>query len=290
MILSRVLIGFGAIPTLGKKYILNYASKYFLPYISKMYVFFSIIGHSIGPLISIFLLNMEDKRITDNLYFSKYNFIGWYGLIMSLLLLIAHLILFTPPNSLKFSKFKQANIKTYYGTIASQNSQFLVEDLEDTQDKEFYRLQKEMKMKNVSNNNSIICDLNDNNVSTYKEDIFIKNLNISQEKIGIKDEDIKSEDNEDNIIIKRSSSLPKIIDTNNIVEDKKENEYLTSPLLISNNNNVRKDETQKEGNFAHINMIPRTIDDLIRKEKNTFGYLNKNLLIILIILLLLFCN
>ena len=284
MIISRVLVGFGGIPTLGKKYILNYASKYFLPYISKMYVFFSIIGHSIGPLISVFLLEMEDIEIMNCLYFSKYNFIGWYGLIMSLLLLIAHLILFTPPNSLKFSKFKQTNIKTSYGTIASQNSQFLAEDLEDTQDKEFYRLQKEMKMKNESNNNSIICDFNDNNVSTYKEDTYIKNLNISQEKIEIKDEDIKSEDNEDNIIIKRSSSLPKIIDTNNIVEDTNENEYLTNPLLISNNNNDRKDETQKEGNFVHINMIPRTIDDLIRKEKKTFGYLNKNLLIILIIL------
>ena len=42
-----------------------------------------------------------------------------------------------------------------------------------------------------------------------------------------------------------------------------------------------KDECQEEGTFSDVNMIPRTIEEIIRKEKKNFGYLNKNLLMIL---------
>ena len=44
----------------------------------------------------------------------------------------------------------------------------------------------------------------------------------------------------------------------------------------------------EHGSFSNINMIPRTIEDLMRKEKKKFSYLNRNLIIILIILF--FCN
>ena len=139
---SRVIIGLGATPTIGKNYILNYSSKYFLPYISKIYVFISILGHSFGPLIGFFLYEINDIEILSFLFYSKFNCIGWYGFIMSFILLIAHLILFTSPYSKKFKRI--INNKSFI-IIPEPNPEtpFLQNDLEDTQDKEFYRLQKE---------------------------------------------------------------------------------------------------------------------------------------------------
>jgi hypothetical protein len=293
LVISRIIIGIGANSTIGKKYILTYESKYFLPYISKMFVLVSILGHSIGPLIGFFFYDIKDINIISFIYYSKYNFIGWYGLVTSILLLIIHLILFTAPHSSKFSRLKEKSTNKNYGTFASQNNQFLIEDLEDTQDKEFYRLQREMKLKkNSDKDKDKEINIKENVTSSFKEEKKIDSiLNTSQEKIQIKDEEIKSEEHDEDFIIKKSGTLPNISGANSIKEYIKQAEDKNDPLLIPYNNVIRdsvrdsiKDETQEEGCFVHINMIPRTIDDLIRKEKKTFGYLNKNLLIIIIIL------
>ena len=135
---SRIIIGLGATPTVGKNYILNYSSKYFLPYISKIYVFFSILGHSFGPLIGFFLYEIDDIKFTDYLYYSKFNCIGWYGFVISFLLLLFHLILFTPPYSKKFTR-----LVLNKNQISKSNEQLANDDIEDAQDKEFYKLQKE---------------------------------------------------------------------------------------------------------------------------------------------------
>jgi hypothetical protein len=214
--------------------------------------------------------------------------------VTSILLLIIHLILFTAPHSSKFSRLKEKSTNKNYGTFASQNNQFLIEDLEDTQDKEFYRLQREMKLKkNSDKDKDKEINIKENVTSSFKEEKKIDSiLNTSQEKIQIKDEEIKSEEHDEDFIIKKSGTLPNISGANSIKEYIKQVEDTKNdPLLIPYNNVIRdsirdsiKDETQEEGCFVHINMIPRTIDDLIRKEKKTFGYLNKNLLIIIIIL------
>ena len=58
-------------------------------------------------------------------------------------------------------------------------------------------------------------------------------------------------------------------------------------MLIFNENNIAEnllESNNSNGNFVNINMIPRTIEDLIRKEKTKLSYLNRNLLMILTIL------
>ena len=293
LVFSRIIIGLGANPTMGKTYILIYASKYFLPLISKIYVAVSILGHSMGPLIGFALYDINDKKFYDFLYYSKYNCIGWYGFIMSILLLLTHSFLFTPPLSKNFSSLK-INIKfdDYKRYYPNEDRPFKDNDLEDSQDKEFYRLQreKEMKIKVITENDS---DLNDNNEikqSSYKEfkEGKIKNLINIYENIYL-NEDLKSEgDNKKKIDIEGILMKSNTLELNQFKDIEKqikiENKYEINPFLISTNVEAIKDETQEEGSFVHINMIPRTIDDLIRKEKKTFGYLNKNLLIILIIL------
>ena len=288
LVFSRIIVGLGANPTMGKKYILNYASKYFLPFISKIYVLISILGHSMGPLIGFFLFEIKDKKFFDFIYYSKYNFIGWYGFIMSNLLLITNLVLFTSPFSPKFNRLKIKNKNSHYLTFTSQDTPFLESDIEDSQDKEFYRLQKEMKLKS-SNEKDLESDSNENRQMSYKE-IDERNLihlsNLNEDDINSEGKN-KSSIEKEKILIKSSTlDIKEIKD----IEDriKQENNHLDQvyPLFLSSNSNfeMSKEETQEEGSFAHINMIPRTIDDLIIKEKKTFGYLNKNLMIILILL------
>ena len=44
------------------------------------------------------------------------------------------------------------------------------------------------------------------------------------------------------------------------------------------------DEYQEKSNFTYINMIPRTLDDIILREQKTFGYMNRNFVLMLFLL------
>ena len=290
---SRVIIGLGATPTIGKNYILNYSSKYFLPYISKIYVFISILGHSFGPLIGFFLYEINDIEILSFLFYSKFNCIGWYGFIMSFILLIVHLILFTSPYSKKFKRI--INNRSFI-IIPEPNPEtpFLQNDLEDTQDKEFYRLKKE-KVKEESEDNEYIIA----NDEQEKNNQNARNLSDDEIKIITTEEkeNINEENNQNiyktQIKLSKSSTVSKNdnyffqSNINKILKEDKENKnnnYAINPLLIPRDipEEIKiKDESQEEGSFSNVNMIPRTIEELIRKEKTNFSYLNKNLLMIL---------
>lgn len=72
-------------------------------------------------------------------------------------------------------------------------------------------------------------------------------------------------------------------------DEEKDNNFVDdSPLLITvekEMNSKSKIENDMENtNFNLINMIPRTIDDIIRKEKISFGYMNHNLLVMFLLL------
>ena len=238
---SRVIIGLGATPTIGKNYILNYSSKYFLPYISKIYVFISILGHSFGPLIGFFLYEISDIELLSFLFYSKFNCIGWYGFIMSFILLIVHLILFTSPYSKKFKRI--INNRSFI-IIPEPNPEtpFLQNDLEDTQDKEFYRLQKE-KVKEESEDNEYLIA----NDEQEKNNQNARNLSDDEIKIITTEEkeNINEENNQNiyqtQIKLSKSNTVSKndnYFFQNNInkilKEDKenKNNNYAINPLLI----------------------------------------------------------
>ena len=282
---SRVLIGLGSNPTMGKKYILSYSSKYFLPFISKIYVLVSILGHSFGPLITFILFREEINQNQRNDFlsyflYSGYNSIGWYGFIMSFLLLLINIFLFTSPNSHSFSKLKTQTKYSKKGTNPRETA-FLIDDLDDAEDKDIYRLQKEMKNKPL--------DIIEEDLESNKSISSIPKVNSLKDS---KKSLLKVNDNDLELSLQKTSTLEK---KTNIEADINVNilssQYEINPIFFSNDDNENnfEDENGKEnGNFVNINMIPRTIDDLVRKEKKTFSYLNTNLFIILVILF--FCN
>ena len=283
LVTSRIILGLGANPTMGKNYILSNTSKYYLPLYSKIYVLISILGHSFGPFIEFILHFYNDKykdEIFPYIYYSNYNSIGWFGAIFSLFLIIINILFFTSPTSKGFNKLKTKDKNSKKGNN-SKETPFLNDDLEDSQDKEFYKLQREMK-------NKIILD------EIIEEDDERDSVSINSTKIHSKLSTKKTNEDKSNnkdfdvdLPLLKTSTLDENnnIDINiNIFGSKNQ----VNPLLYNNNDNYQEENyvenDEKSGNFVNINMIPRTIDDLIRKEKKKFSYLNRNLLIILCLL------
>ena len=296
LIFSRIIIGLGANPTIGKNYILNYSSKYFLPFISKIYVLISILGHSFGPLIGFFLYHIPDKKLLNHLYYSKFNCIGWYGFIMSLILFIINIILFTSPNSEEFSRLNLRKSQILYlnSNPKGQNeSPFLDNDTEDSQDKEFYKLQKE---KIIESNEDNLSVENNSNIEIKEKDKNKENENVQRIMSVDNEKNIDIEDKDEIIdIYKFNNSQIEGIEKYNTVSKNKNNSEIKirkekkekiepNPLFISLENleeNNIETEKEEEGSFSNVNMIPRTIDEILRKEKTSFSYLNRNLLMIL---------
>ena len=139
--ISRSLIGLGSNPMVGKKYITIYSPRYYLPLISKIYLFVELSGYIIGPCIVALLIFLQFGE-----FFCLFNCIGYHGAIGSFILFILHSIFFIPPQNENFLIMKNT-IKGDINKSFSQTIDKHFEDVEDTQDKEFYRLQKEKSEK-----------------------------------------------------------------------------------------------------------------------------------------------
>ena len=270
---SRIIIGLGVNPTMGKNYILSYSSKYFLPWFSKIYVLITILGHSFGPFIEFILYSEDSKpsKIFSHFYYSNYNCIGWYGTISSLFFMAIHIILFTSPTSKGFHKLKIKNSQENKDNSQKENH-FLLDDIEDSQDKEFYKLQKEMK-------NKVSLDIKEE-----EEDNNSINSTKINSKLFNKAQDKNEKLIETDLPIVKTSTYDdfKNIDINGL-----DSKYDVNPNVVLNQNNQDENYLENDienGSFININMIPRTIEDLIRKEKTKLSYLNRNLLTIFIIL------
>ena len=64
-----------------------------------------------------------------------------------------------------------------------------------------------------------------------------------------------------------------------------------SDLYISNEQKeniqgtlTKMDEYAKNSNFTYIDIIPRTLEDITIKEQKTFGYINRNLIVMIVLL------
>ena len=288
---SRSLIGLGSNPMVGKKYITMFSPRYYLPLISKIYLVVELTGYIIGPCVVALLIFLQFGE-----FFCLFNCIGYYGAIGSFLLFIFHCIYFLPPQNENFSIMKN----TIKGDISNSFSQTIdkhFEDVEDSQDKEFYKLQKEKSEKKnnkskleVTKSDEINIEINDN------ENSKIANKTINN-TIDSNLNDEKQKEDEDNNYNKIMEAAGDILGQNEIADSYYNNVDIGrySDLDISNISNDQRqtledietklNQYQEKSNFTYINMIPRTLDDIILKEQKTFGYMNKNLLIMFILLL-----
>ena len=291
---SRICIGLGNNIMMGKKYITLYSPRFYVAKISLYFLIFQILGLAFGPLFGAILLYIPESEdlLFLKIEYNRYNCIGWYGCIFSFILFIFNCILFTRPDSSYFFIVKNENQEN------NMNNNNFEDDIEDTQDKEFYKMQKEM----INNKQNYLNNSIDNNASGLDESLNvkedsdeIKQFNISKRLSNIlsqKNLTIYNELGKTKKVKKRTSSLSKKDLDEIIVEGNEEN------IDINYNNNpnpfmlqIQKEmeeidniENNTNNDFNRINMIPRAINDIIRKEKVSFGYVNHNLLILFLLL------
>ena len=284
--ISRFIIGLGSNSMLGKKYITLYCPKYYLPIVSKIYLIIEISGFILGPCITaLFSFVSFDK------YYCLFNCIGYYGAFSSLILFFVNQFLFTSPQHQNFFAVKNQttediNASTTQVGGGGQNNF----DEEDAEDKEFYKLQKEANERKSAGleptkSDEVHIEINDN--QPINKDINTKtesNPNFNEEK------EKEADDTNYNKIMEGARDS---IGQNEIVENYFYNvdteRYSDVNLSQEQRDTIKEmkiklDEYQEKSNFTYVDMIPRTLDDIILKEQKTFGYMNRNFIIILLLL------
>ena len=289
IIISRILLGFAHNKMINKKYITLYLPKFRLPKVSKIYLIMEMIGMILGPLIVLTIYRIRPMN-SKFVKYSSFNCVGWYGLSVSFILGIIHLFFFIKPLSNYFVMVEdESNItgSKYYQRSESEISrkQYMQE-----QNKMYKKTYNTIKKKQKENNNNINKD--NNNI----ENLIIKN--VSKEDINEKEKE--NEKNDDENIIKTSNDLgEKLIDENEKKDESFDSEDQNNSLDVSGTggnialtdkqknmiNEIEKvlEKRNEECNFNDMNQIPKTLNSILNREKNKFGYINQNLLIIFII-------
>ena len=306
---SRVFIGLGDNIMMGKKYITIYSPRFYVAKISLYYIIFQILGLAFGPFIGGLLLYIPESKIIWNFEYNNYNCIGWYGCIGSFILFIFNCALFTGPYKSDFFILKNGNKDN------SMTQNYIDEDIEDAQDKEYNKLQialingKKNKNEKISilGNNQNIISTNENNISELSD---ISSIQDQEEKETQKNNNyptiskrisyLKSQKNlkvytnigsfgKNNKKERMQSLTENDLNEEFLENDGEKNKFIgDNPLLITVEKEMdpksQNEDDLENTNFNLINMIPRTIDDIIRKEKISFGYMNNNLLVMFLLL------
>ena len=297
LIISRIFISVGSIEAVERNYIVLYSPKFYLNKISKIYSYINFIGYSFGFLIMVLLLYIPDiGSQKDIIVYNKQNCFGWYAITFSFFLFIINIIFFTKENEENFEMIKnQINLKI------SINEEEAEKNLKNN--KKNLRKNDDMNIREGDIDKILIKnDITEELIQEDKEKENENNINIinTNEEINEKKDKENVENNSHNkneIIEEPKEIIDKINDDDE--QDKKNNQtgisilnnnidtgISSSPVLslkqkkLINKLESQLDEFNEKSNFTNINLIPKSIDELIMKERNTFGYLKMNLLII----------
>ena len=281
---ARFLIGLGVNPMLGKKYLTLYTPKYLLPTLSKIYLIIELCGISFGPSITALLC-----FININSGFCLFNCIGYYGVIGSIALILVNHFLFVSPKDSNFSVvINQANEDLNMSSSQTVLNNF--ENEEDEEDKEFYKMQKEKRDKKKSGleptrSDDVTIEINDN--QTNKS---IAGMSKTVSATNYKEEKDDDDTNYNKIMENAGEGLGQNEVAENYYNNVDKERYSDVDLSNEQRDTIKEIEKklyeyQEKSNFTYINMMPRTIDDIILNEQKTFGYMNRNFMIMLFLLL-----
>ena len=293
---SRFLLGFANNQIFNRKYITLYLPKFRLPRVSKLYLISELVGLALGPFITFILSYIKENEVFWFDY-THFNCVGWYGLFVAFLFGLIHFIFFIPPLSSYFIMVKdESNItgnKYYQRSESEINRKQYLKEQNLMYKKTYKSMKKKRESQRASENN------NDKNNNNNLENLIIKNVpkdddveekKVTEEKMD-ENNNIKTDNDND-----LEENLLNNENPNNISMDS-QNEANTS-LDVSTGGNIALTDKQKnmineiekvlekrneECNFNDMNQIPKTINSIINKEKNSFSYINQNLLLLFII-------
>ena len=275
--ISRFLLGFADNKMMSKKYITLHIPKFYLSNISKKFIISELIGEIVGPLISLLLILIPEFKWWEISY-TKFNCIGWYSMLISLIMGIIHLICFTNPSKNEFMMvIDEENIT---------GSKYYQKSEKELQRKQY---QKEQDLIYKKQYNSMKNKINKNE---EKDNLIIRTSKNKEDKED-KDEPIKIDEYndkglEEKLINTSSNSNQKLSESenNSLEASLGDNPALTEKQ--KNMINIIDKELEKRNemsNFDDMDQIQKKIKSLINKEKKEFGYINQNILLILIIYL-----
>ena len=279
---SRLLIGLGSNPMIGKKYLTLYTPKYLLPTLSKIYLIIEFCGFILGPSItSLFIFIDLGKG------FSKSNCVGYYGIIGSIVLVLINHFFFISPGDSNFSMvINQGNEDVNMSSSQAMISNF--DDDDDSQDKEFYKMQKERNEKKKAGleptrSDEVHIEVNDNLAT--KSNVGISNT-ASNANFNEKEEE---DTNYNKIMDSAGEALGQTEIAENYYNNVDTGRYSDVDLSNEQRDTIKEMMTklydyQESSNFTNIIMMPRTLEDIILNEQKTFGYMNRNFVIILFLL------
>ena len=308
LIISRIFIGVGSMDAVARNYIVLYSPKYYLIKISKIYNYINFIGYALGPLIVFLLLLIPDLGSEKEIIaYNKKNNIGWYGMFVSFILFFVNVILFTQEKSEKFDMFKDQNNLQISIKVEDDSA----ENKSSKKSKKFFNKKKRTEnLEKIVEKSDILEGLIPDEKEKDEKEEIITDINTSEDIITNQSKEERDTITEEPKLIDDKKDI--IEEPNEIIEKKdntknrQESNSQSSISILSNNIDtgvnsshilsvkqkklINKLESQldkynEKSNFTNINLIPKSIDDLIMKERNTFGYLKINLLIIFTLLL-----
>ena len=282
---ARLLIGLGSNPMIGKKYLTLYTPKYLLPTLSKIYLITEISGLVLGPCITPLLCFINSGQV-----FCIFNCIGYYGVIGSIVLIIINHFYFVSPGDDNFSVVINQTKEDVNMSSSKAYVNNFEDDDDDTQDKEFYRMQKERNERKKAGleptkSDEVQIEVNDNEAT--KSNVGISN---TASNANFRDEKEDDDTNYNKIMDNAGEGLGKNEMAENYYNNVDTGRYSDVDLSTEQRDTIKEIEAklyeyQEKSNFTYIDMMPRTLDDIILNEQKTYGYMNRNFVIMLALLL-----
>jgi len=247
-----------------KKYITLYLPKSRVCDVSQKFLLSELIGEILGPLISLILINIKEVTL-GSIDYSHFNCIAYFGLLFSLILLIVQVVVFTKPLSSNFLMVKdEKNItgSKYYQKSEEEINRKQYQKEQNLMYKKKYKEVKKKSIKNEEEGNIIITN-------TKNDDTNINNENNEslEEKLIDTHEKNEKEEKDNSLDVSIGGNIALTVNQKNMINDIEKN----------------LEKKNAESNFDDMNKIRKTINIIIKKEKNEFGYINQNILLILII-------
>jgi hypothetical protein len=267
-----MLIGLANNQMMNKKYITLFVPKFRLSGICKKYLMAEIFGQIAGPLITFILFLINEFDILS-IQYRPFNCIGWYNFFASIIFGLIHLIFFVQPKSGEFFMVEDENNisgNKFYRDSESQMSRKKYIKEQNKMYKKTYNKMKKLKNENLKKKASEKNELKNVNNENIKDDDIIQTNNLEENLIDKNDIRISIQSgNED------TNSLDVSIEGNIALTTKQQN-------MI---NKIEKvlDQRNIESQFDDMNKIPTTINTIMNKEKQSFGYVNQNILLLLVI-------
>lgn len=105
--IGRFLIGLGSGRSVNRRYLIQFIPKTFITKFSFYYVLAGGVGYACGPLCSFIFIYLDTyDNVFDFFSFNIYTYPGWFGLIISLLMLILIFIGYSEPIKNDFNIFE----------------------------------------------------------------------------------------------------------------------------------------------------------------------------------------